>query len=170
MLNIDVDCECAVDDWRPGDHHEMSCPNFKTSSNNCVFDAYERHLDWLEEVPVGTIVDEVGFQIYLTMKRLLGGQHEMFPAGCVPHLMTMIVHRMGYDFAVEYLPPFDRAFYLAHATSEMEKSISGLGVFHYDDIADAPGIYLPLHNKHAYFSLTRPEEPVIMSIKIYKES
>jgi hypothetical protein len=139
-------------------------------SNDCVFIAYEHHLDWLKEVEPGSTRDEIGYNIYLTMKRLLDVEQAMFPGGCVPHLMTMICHRMGYEFVVEYLPPFDRKFYLAHATSEMEKSISGLGVFHHPEIIDAPGIYLPLHTKHAYFSLTKPEDPAIMSIKLFKES
>jgi hypothetical protein len=31
-LPIDLDCECDRDDWRPGNHHDRSCPNWEPIS------------------------------------------------------------------------------------------------------------------------------------------
>ncbi len=139
--------------------------------NDCVFHAFLDYLDYIFiDDPYMHVRNRRNIlSVYVGLKESVVSLNDMFPACAIPHLMEVMCYQLYLSYWVNYQPPFDKNFWVAHATSREEESRARLGTWHSGKIFNEPGIYLPMHGKHAIFSLAKPDYPVIMSVQLYKK-
>lgn len=133
--------------------------------NDCVFVAYQANLDYLLKVRLPHETYLLHTHIYHGIKCSMVGRDDMFPATAVPYLIKMLcsVSPMGFD--IEYALPFDRAFWYAHANTDVERTYIDHSPPMKEGITTGPGIYLPMYWQHAIFS-TDFRHPAALSIKL----